>query len=314
MKIKPDRLKKLRKQKNISREDLAVKSKISKRQIARLESGNESSGRVREYTLMQLAKALKVNQGVLIGELPMPEFVGKDNEKKRIPITTLMTTDARLGYELIKRRYDIIPTTLINMAPLFFVLLAEGSLAWRREKLSKFFEAADQISSLSVGPDYFSFVNVIDRSEIAADEEQKSIRNLDLFGEKLSDETYELGYDPDEGNPFADYLAMLSSKIEKPDLVDMNGYIQDAPVKGFPAYTVCESELNKITNGSSTAAIALRLGRVRLTDIPDDLWAEDKSDERARWIEGQDTDLKDILSTINPEEYGPDKEKDNEKI
>jgi len=102
MNIKPDRIRELRKRRKLSRDDLAAKAKISKRQIARLEKDTESPKRVREYTLMQLAEHLKVDQGVLTGELPMPKPEKTANEKDRVPITALMMSDTRLAYGLIK--------------------------------------------------------------------------------------------------------------------------------------------------------------------------------------------------------------------
>ena len=50
---------------------------------------------------------------------------------------------------MIKRRYGVNPTTIFNLAPLLFTLIAEGSLAWRRELLNEVREAADTLYGLS---------------------------------------------------------------------------------------------------------------------------------------------------------------------
>ena len=73
MNINPNRLRELRKRMKLSRQALADKSKISPRHLSRLESNSASSGAVREGTVNQLAKALDVEPGVFLGELPLPE-------------------------------------------------------------------------------------------------------------------------------------------------------------------------------------------------------------------------------------------------
>lgn len=76
MHIKPESLKELRVQKKLTREQLAGKSRISQRQIARIENDPSSASKVRERTIMELAKALEVEVGVLTGELPLPVPTG----------------------------------------------------------------------------------------------------------------------------------------------------------------------------------------------------------------------------------------------
>ena len=59
--IKPAVVKELRKRKEWSREKLAQESNISPRQIARIEGCQDASMTVREHTVNQLAKALKLS-------------------------------------------------------------------------------------------------------------------------------------------------------------------------------------------------------------------------------------------------------------
>lgn len=299
MYIKPKVLIALRKQKHLSRNNLAERSNVSSRQISRYEKSADSSVKIREHTMIQLAKALKVDQRVLTGEIPLPKNQKKDNETKRVTSTTSMTNSTRLNYALIKRRYGINPTTIINIAPLFFIILAEKSLTWRRKKLAKFYDAAKQIHNLSKGSDYFSFVNSIYRAEDGAMFEEKSIDNLDLFGKNISDDTFDLGYDPDVSNPFADYLTKLVDEVGKPELIKTDDYIENAPIKGFPEHEICSDELNYITNGSGIATLALRCGYVLLSDIPSNLWAEGRDNDRAQWIEEQAPQLKEGFDNLN---------------
>ena len=136
MKIDPDRLRSLRKKNRLTRLELEKKCGINKRTIQRLESKSESQRcqKSQEHTVNSLAKALGVEAGVLTGELPLPES-GKAHasDSERVQIGAQVAPKVRLAYDLIKRRYGVSTTEIINMAPLFFALLAEGSLAWRRE-------------------------------------------------------------------------------------------------------------------------------------------------------------------------------------
>ena len=83
-----------------------------------------------------LAKALRVEPEVLTGKLPLPES-DKTPELERVQIGAQVAPKVRLAYDLIKRRYGVSTTEMITMGPLFFALLAQGSLAWRREKLKE---------------------------------------------------------------------------------------------------------------------------------------------------------------------------------
>ena len=68
---------------------------------------------------------------MLTGELTLPESdkAPADNSE-RVQIGAQIAPKVRLAYDLIKRRYGVSVTDIINMAPLFFTLLADsGSLA-----------------------------------------------------------------------------------------------------------------------------------------------------------------------------------------
>ncbi len=288
MPINPNRLRDLRKRKRLSRQELADKSKISPRQLARLESDSASSGAVRERTVNQLAEALEVEPGVLLGDLPLPEPITPSRAEtgERIQVSALLWPEIRLAYALIKRRYGVNPTTLFNAAPLMFVLLAEGSFLWRREKLKEVDEAADQLYNLGSG--HLSFAFAAHRAQQGASDEEDSIRKGDLFGSDVGQDAFDLGYDRSTNNPFADYLRELARKIDAPDVIDVDASeLAYATLENFPFFKVCAGDLEKISGGSAKASYALEHGHVRINDIPDELWADDAADQRAKWIENQ---------------------------
>ena len=196
MKIDPARLSGLRKKNNLTRRELEKKSGINRRTIQRLESESESQRcqKSQEHTVNSLAKALGVEAGVLTGELPLPES-GKAHasDSERVQIGAQVAPKVRLAYDLIKRRYGVSTTEMITMGPLFFALLAEGSLAWRREKLKEVEETQSRLEQIEGfwrgGTLGWIAEGTLHDEGIKA--ENDSIKKADLFGEHLlSYDTY----------------------------------------------------------------------------------------------------------------------------
>ena len=289
MKIDPDRLLSLRKKQGWSRPQLAKRSGITVRTIQRLESESESQRgqKSQEHTVDSLAKALGVESGVLTGELPLPES-GKVpvSDTERVQIGAQIAPKVRLAYDLIRRRYGgVSATEIINLAPLFFAILAEGSLAWRREKLKELKEGIDRLEEIDGfwhGRQGLPFAVTPVPEAIEAEEE--SIAKADLFGEHLLGcMTYDL--DPSTDNPFASYLRRLKAELDIPSVVDVDSgdLMFGSPLK-FPDYDICRDELDGIANGSPAAQVALEASHARLSEIPEKLMAEDAGEERAKWL------------------------------
>ena len=308
MKIDPDCLHSLRQKKGLTRPQLATRSGVTVRTIQRLENEPKRCKKTHEHTLNNLAKALGVEPGVLTGELPPPQ---SDMEPapgpERVQIGAKIAPKARLAYELIKCRYGVSATEIINMAPLFFTLLAEGSLAWRREKLE---EADEVISGLweidgfwrgSVG----SGETVMGEGMVA---EEESIGKADLFGEHLfSDDFHWMDYaiDPSTDNPFASYLRKLTKDLESPGFVDVeDGDLDAGSSLKFPVYDICREVLDRIVNGSVDAKMALETGYVRISEIPEKLMAEDAREERAQWLKDKLPGILKKMSDKDRKEFG----------
>ena len=282
MKIDSKRLRTLRERKRFTRPQLAERSGITERTIQRLENEPHLSQKSREDTLNRLAKALSIKPGVLTGELSLPESNDMPaNNPERV----------RLAYDLIKRRYGVSKTEIINMAPLFFALLAEGSLARRREKLEEAEEAIKRLNQIETV--HRMFAVVADYGDEAYGKEEYSIARADIFGDYLSkdsggtiDVLVDEPFDPDEDNPFAHYLQQLANELDIPSVVDVDGGdLNMASNYKFPHYDICREELDHITNGSPIARICLETGYVRISEIPKELMAEDACEERAKWLE-----------------------------
>lgn len=288
-KIDPKRLSRLRKEKGEkgwSRPQLAELSGITARTIQRWENEPEKSQKTREDTLNRLAKALGVEPGVLTGELPLPKF-DKAPDPKPVQVGAQVAPKVRLAYDLIKRRYGVSATEVINMAPLFFALLAEGSLAWRSEKLKELKEGIDrleQIDGFWRGKGLAFDVTLTPVPE-AIKAEENSIAEADLFGEHLLDGLDYDDLDPSIDNPFASYLRRLISELDITVVVDVDsGDLRFGSPLKFPDYDICRDELDGIANGSAPAKVALETGHVRLSEIPKELMAEDAGEKRANWF------------------------------
>ena len=315
MKIDPARLSGLRKKNNLTRRELEKKSGINRRTIQRLESESESQRcqKSQEHTVNSLAKALGVEAGVLTGELPLPES-GKAHasDSERVQIGAQVAPKVRLAYDLIKRRYGVSTTEMITMGPLFFALLAEGSLAWRREKLKEVEETQSRLEQIEGfwrgGTLGWIAEGTLHDEGIKA--ENDSIKKADLFGEHLlSYDTYTEHFNnyffyPSTDNPFASYLRKLKAKL---DIIDDKVKVSEekdgdlvfgSPLK-FPDYDICCDELDSIANGSSSAKVALETGHARLSEIPEELMAEDAGEARANWLGDRLPDsLKDQIKKI----------------
>lgn len=294
MKIDSDRLRILRERKGFTRPQLAKRSGITERTIQRLEREPHRSQKTREDTLNRLANALGVEPDVLTGKLPLPE-------SDEVPVYD-QAPKTRLAYDFIKRRYGVSRTEIINMAPLFFTLLAEGSLAWRRKKLKEVEEAYDHLMQIdgfwSGGSAYLQH-----GMDEGAGGEGESIDKADLFGEYLDDDFMGKPFDSSKNNPFTHYLRKLADELAISAVVDVDsGVLNIASDFKFPHYDICSKELDHIANGSPIARICLETGCARLSEIPEELMAEDAGEERAKWLEDK---VLDIFKEI------PEKEKEN---
>ena len=290
----PDRLRELRTAKNLSRKRLQDLSRVSVRTIQRLEDPVGANTTPRGNTVDRLAKALQVDPGVLTGEMPLPSGgTAPAPVPQRFQIGAEIAPKARLGYDLVKRRYGVSATELINMAPLFFTLLAECSLARRHEKLEEACEALGRLDQMGdeVGHSIFLRATTVALNAHAVEDE--SIAKADLFGEHLLDDSQDAfvnePFDASTENPFATHLRKLAADLDRPGIVDVrhDGLSYGAPWSRFPDYDLCNDEIKNVTNDSRDARTALEIGRVRLSEIPGELKGEDSAEERAAWLEGK---------------------------
>ena len=322
MPIDPKRLTELRKRKRLNQTQLATRAEISPRQIARLESEVSDGRTARDRTINNLAEALDVEPGVLTGEMPMPAASARSSREGgpsiHRQVSARVHPNVGLAYTLIKRRYGVSLTTLVNAAPLMFVLLAEGSFAWRREKLMEVEEAAERLNS-SGSRHLLSTFGGADRAAKGAYAERQSIKSRNLFGEDVLECLVEDGFPPASTNPFAEYLCELAAKIDDKavDVAAGGGIADRGALKNFPEFTICNGDVDKFTGRSERLNLALRVGVLRVDHMPEELLTDEAAEARQQWLERQLEELseksREALEGLIDLDLGPS-EADGEEV
>ncbi len=296
--IDPSCLRTLRKGRKLSREKLASQSGISARHIARIE-GQEEPYNLHPQTLARLARALAVKTAALTGEEPPPPSPQPSGSVRRSIQTGPAT---RLDYDLVNRRYGVTAQQIIDLAPLLFTMLAEGSLAWRREKLEQMDQALSDLRKLADEHSQLYFTRLQVDIDTGAGIEERSIAQADILGDLARGEDNEYNWLDAvlDVNPFADYMCKLANDIDQPDIIRFKE--SEAPedpedflpplvfrheIYGVKPFRLCPKEMDEITGSSKFAQWALVCGDVRISDIPHELMSEDAKEERVKWLEGR---------------------------
>lgn len=284
--IHPEALKAYRTRKHWTQEQLADATrgahKVSLPTIKRIESAKDKTYPANDRVAEALAKAF----GISVEDLAKgPSEIGDREESLRKsgyrPLRTMIDAETALAFDMVQHLYGISARSQIEMAPLFAALLAEGSLAWRRKRVDSIEEAADRLMSLGGG--HFSFAHAAYRTQDGAADERASIEKRDLFGEHVGNDTFDLGFDPSQNNPFSDYLQEFASESEAKTVTFTNDFGWKTS-EGLPEYRIGADTIERLTGGDADAEYALLRGHVRLKDIPEELLGDEKEAERKEWI------------------------------
>lgn len=292
MPYQPSRLRELRRAKNHSIVRLSELSGVSARTIQRLENAKDHGTTPHSSTVERLARALHVQPDALVGgSLSEDPAAARPPTPERVQIGALIAPKARLAYDLVRKRYGVSATEIINVAPLLFALLAEGSLAKRRERTR---EAENSIAQMDRAMGSEADCDLLSVATMLAEEavnlEKESIAQGDIFGEHIlsCDDHIRIPYEPFDpaiSNPFADYLHQLAADLGNPGVVDTKADLSyGSPYGKFPDYDICSDEVDRVANGSVDARRALEIGLARLSRIPEELLAEDAGEKRAAWL------------------------------
>ena len=312
MKLMRGRVIELRNRKGMGQAKFARQCNLSRQQIIRIETEPDTVRR--KHTVEKLAKGLRVETGVLTGELPMPESkdsdtVTPDPREAAESVSARVSADVRLAYDLVSLCYGITQSDLVRMAPLLLAVIAEGSLTWRQQKIDEVLELADKMRDTARQPNgsgigHLAFAHAVYQAEEGAGWEKESIDKGDLLGLGVGDgigfenDAYQYGFDPQEGNAFVDYLRMLAMEADSPEFVNPDDIAPGDD--NLPVYRVCRKTLERVTGGSEEFRRALESREVRIPQIPDFLTYDLRSSRRQaaddnretwrkRWFEGEKT-------------------------
>lgn len=284
--IHPEALKAFRARKRWTQEQLADatkgQKKVSLPTVKRIEGTKDGTYSANDRVADALAKAL----GVGIEELSRTPSDEEDREASLRksgyrPLRTMLDAETAFAFNMVQHIYGIPIRSQIEMAPLFAALLAEASLAWRRERVAEIEATADHLMDLGGG--HFAFAHAAYRSLDGAADERKSIEKRDLFGEHTGPDAFDLGYDPSQNNPFADFLEHLAKKTEA-KTISFDKDFGWKTSEGLPAYRIGADIIEQLTGGDPDAEYALLRGHVRLKEIPKDLLAEKMEAKRVSWL------------------------------
>ena len=286
--VDPRALTATRRRRGWSRQRLSEASGVPDHRIRTVEKAAEKVS-VPPRDATRLAQALAVKETELSGEEPLGDLPPQPAD---VGVSLKTAPALRLAYDLVERRYGATSRDLFVLAPLLFVLLAEGSLASRRKKLEKAERAFDDLEEMAKDNPtlYFGKRQSVVRQGIS--EEQASIDAADVLGRRVRDSDWAVvhGFSEDDTNitPFADYLEELAKDLDKPHLVNFDSLLladQGLDPWGANPYEVCGSELRKVAGMSQEALAALQWGDARLAEIPEEMMVEGAWEERRGWLE-----------------------------
>ena len=216
--IHPKRLRSLRERRKLSRRELAEKSGVSERQIGRVEASGTDVP-VRMNTMIKLASALGVDADMLVDDPtaidPLPVPPSQD-----VQLSIKISSQVRLAYDLVKHRYGPSQKDIIKLAPLLYVLLAEGSLVWRRQWLEEAKAAQERLEQLT---DERKNLLIEDyQMEESIEAEQESIERSDHIGDTVSARGGWSAIDY-ASNSFSEYLTKLSKELDLSGIINSWG-------------------------------------------------------------------------------------------
>ncbi len=278
-KIDPARLKQLRNSKGWSQDQLADYTKfgrhpkIDARTISRIESGKQAN--THGSTAQKLARALGVELAVLTGEAPIP--ANKLQETSAPESSIQISAHALNALYLLFERYHIRPWQVIEISPFLFCWAAEASLRRRSDRIGRVQSAYQAVRDQDQDIKYMrksDFSDIEEKFKV----EKESIETQDLFGYQLDDAGFASYQHEWTENPFARFLISLAKGFD--DVMQFEGFSSI----GFPEYTICTEEAERLVGGDQELAERILSGVVALDEMPDEIRKSFNSANRAEWV------------------------------
>ena len=298
----------LRKSRGLSRAQLAAAAGVSERQLARIEAEEIDLTKAEEQT-NRLAQALHVTvDDMLFGrtERVRRALLAEPGSAQTMPVGAPVSALTRLGFALVRLRYGLSVGQVLELTPLMFALLAEGSLVRRKRRLKQLKDAYSQVK-----PELKRYLSDFRERR---DAEARSISRRDLrdaaslFRIPAKDEGGD-GEAPasrvdngDDFDPFSTYLFELARGLSDGDEPPVRP--QEPPIRPHEWRSterqllawMFREEMERIAGKSEKARWALEYGDVNLFDLPEEL-REDL--EKRRIVEEPDEKMRRIERRIN---------------
>ena len=272
-KIDPSILKTLRSQLRWSQEALSAKSGVSKKTIQRIEGGLEDDGAKgpRGETLNRLAKALGQPVQVLTGELKLPSATPEPPKQFTDVMRETFGAATNLNFDLVEARYGVSAEEVVQVAPLLFAMYAENA-----RKLKN-----PATPSIDTNADLEDLKHAW-RDAVSGDAET-AIRKENVFGDSDADSYW---------NPFVELLDKelteagdaAAGVLLKFEFGLERRWHALLPGNRVPYVEVCPLDLDRLTCLDRDARFALKMGLVRIGEIPPELLAAHRGVERVNWI------------------------------
>ena len=285
-----DRLKRLRTLRGLTRAGLARASRVSERQISRLEAGGISAPH--GVTLKRLAKGLGIDPSDLTGENAMPAGIVRTitgGEETSYQLNVRVDAAVRNAFELVARRYKVSVSKIAQLAPLLFVIVGEKSLQHRRKKLEEFEAALDQLAEPGFPHMLLSSFRDNDLADYI-EREAASVSACDIFGNReFSDWDYTY-------RPLEDYLkAVIAGQDDTVNIGELGPTSTE--------YRVCQTEALELAAGDRDAAEWLLTGQVPIHRMPRGLKT---NVERLAWVRQNRTPVHKVSEEETPDGFPGD--------
>lgn len=248
----------------------ATKPKVDVSTISRIERGK--SNRIRPHTLNTLAQALDV----------APDSLCPRAEAERETMKLRVEAAARNAFTLVARRYGVSREQIVESAPLLFFIAAEQSLKQRQEHLACLRASADALTGAQHAIPHMTHHWPID--EEAFESEERSIKERDLFGTKVLNDSQQFMEDIEFysaesiQNPFVRFLRDKLVEVGSTESAESVSW----PPSIWPSYEICADEAAVIVGGDTKAARAILCGAAALHEMP-----KGSPQQRAEWAQAE---------------------------
>lgn len=267
--IDPTILKRLRKQRGWSQEELARNARVGKKTIQRIEAGEDPVRSTEPHgsTVAKIAKALGQPVEVLTGELELPSSTPEPPKRFTDVMRETFGAASNLNFDLVEARYGVSPEEVVQVAPLLFAIYAERARKLKQPPTIP----TDLDEAIDDWQHHFSSggFTAVRKENVFGDSDSEPYWNP--FAELLDQELKEAG-DSAPGS-------LLKFEIDP-------GHPQCALLPGnrVPYVEVCPLDLDRLTCLDPEVRFALKMGFVRIGEIPPELLAAHRGVERVTWI------------------------------